>query len=104
MKELKELPLLEAITECGIMRIGIGSTLDILAGRTGREALARALDDPESGEYKAYRYGLAKGNIDITESLHTAAILGSADSYHALSGQQRQIAVAEKIKENFGIG
>jgi hypothetical protein len=102
-KDLSELSILEVITECGILKIDITSVAYLLADRTDKNILLQSLSDPESEESEAYRRGLARGKFDITSALHKAAELGYNDSYHALSAEQKDAAISQKIKENFGL-
>jgi hypothetical protein len=102
-KELSELSILDTITECGILKMNITSIAYLLADRTDKKTLLQSLSDPESEEYEAYQHGLAKGQFDIASSLRASAELGNSDSYHALSEEQKHAAIAQKIRENFGL-
>jgi hypothetical protein len=103
IKELSELSILGAITECGVLKMDVTNIAYLLADRTDKNALLRSLNDPESEEYEAYHRGLAKGKYDIALSLRASAESGHENSYHALSEEQKHTAIAQKIRENFGL-
>jgi hypothetical protein len=102
-KQLSELSILGAITECGVLKMDVTNIAYLLADKTDKKALLQSLNDPESEEYEAYHRGLAKGKYDIAMSLRASAELGYNDSCHALSEEQKHTAVAQKIRENFGL-
>lgn len=98
---------IEIIFLCGKVKFSIAKTLEVLSGIPNlpdQEVLELQLTTPGTHEYEKYHSGISQGELEIESAMYDQAAAGDKDGYESLTKAQRNRAINEKLKENFGLG
>lgn len=98
---------IEIIFLCGKVKFSIAKTLEVLSGIPNlpdQALLEHQLTTPGTLEYDTYRSGITQGELEIESAMYDQAAAGDKDGYESLTKAQRNRAINEKLKENFGLG
>jgi hypothetical protein len=98
--EVSEIPLLEALFECGAVKLSVHDTVILLSDKIDSKTLETNLLTEGTPEYLAYHKGMSEGKFT---SLTTLKQKGDVDSFFALSSAQKYAIVADSIRDKFGI-
>lgn len=102
-----EMTTLDVLRECGRLALPPEHALTLLLGKLTSDEYVRlkqALKNPDSPEMQHYMGGVAAGETEIAQALHTGVTDLEKDGYKNMDAERRHKAVSKSIRKNFGIG
>lgn len=97
----------ETLHDFGRLGLTITKALELLKSKlpaAEHARLAQALKNPNSPEMQQYSGGVAAGETEIAQALHTGVTDMEKDGYKNMDAERRHKAVSDAIRKNFGIG